>query len=127
MSWGGGDARLGLLMLGSRARSSGGVLGVALYTERRAARAGVMAADLGTSVLARAACLGGVPALLLAGVALWVRPTELGALARVVGDADLGRPATWARAILGGRERVPALNAPSREVWRVKESPRATL
>ena len=59
MSWGGGDARLGLLVLGSRARSSGGVLGVALYTERRAARAGVMAADLGTSVLARAACPGG--------------------------------------------------------------------
>ena len=39
----------------------GGVLGVALYTEQWAARAGVMAADLGTSVLARAACLGEGP------------------------------------------------------------------
>ena len=70
---------------------------------------------------------GGSLALLLAGVALWGRPTEQGALARGVGEADRGTPATGGRAILGGRERVSALNAPSREVWRGKESPLATL
>ena len=45
----------------------------------------------------------------------------------MVGDADLGTPATRARAIRGGKERVTALNSPSREVWRGKESPLATL
>ena len=105
-----------------------GGLGVALYTEpgccagRRAGRGpGHQRAG------PRGMFWGGFLALLLAGIALWVRPTEPGALARVVGDADLGTPATGARAVLGGRERVSALNAPSREVWRVKESPLATL
>ena len=69
------------------ARSSGGVLGVALYTERRAARAGVMAADLGTSRRPARHVLGGFPALFLAWVALWGRPTELGALASSPGQS----------------------------------------
>ena len=101
---------------------------VSPWTRSRGRRGpAVMAADLGTITPARAACPGGSLALLLAGVALWVRPTERGALARVVGEADLGTPATRARAIRGGKERVTALNTPSREVWRGKESAPPTL
>ena len=108
------------------AQSSGGVLGVALYTEPGCCAGGRDSRGPGHQRAGpRGRSWGGSLALLLAWVALWVRPTERGALAHVVGDADLGTPAPWARAILGGRERVSALNAPSRAVWRGKEAPLA--